>query len=1188
MNDFFIFEEPPSQAPARLPRTAPTQAPVERTFNIFNSQAEEEEDALTPVVQPPEFNTPWAKYEGRSLSDEDILKDKDLMAVVDRSLQAMFGGRSGLADTATGIVGGATGGYEGKTPEERLEIWNNFNRSFAGGQSVTTLNTASRIANASDEEKAIIGEGFLLFDQKGNIFTGDNTWGEMFDGVFDYAAAAVWDPVTVASLGVGKVWASGGTKAASMALKATAQTAFKTALKSGATREVARQTAKQATRMGYATLGAKTVAQYSAVDFLANIGKDIAYQDSLIDTGAREDYSFVQTGIVALGSIALPSIIAATKGVEALAKSARAASANSTQRNIFEAYVDVQRKFGGLGPDAIQVAVKNRVDLSKVNGSLKTTFQNFQANLNNYLPWKDAKIASGKVLNSNGVELTGGETQDLFWKSFLFGDKAGTQKGFVFSMEEAGFVYVPRAKDDIPTHFLGDAISWLDDGLVKTFVEDFENNVGKVFSGKVDTAEKLSAAFKSNQSISGSGLWNSKYAQDILTKRGGNAGQLAKTLAGEVNEIHPELGKYTLSVWKRLVTSHPATVGLNVKGWAAMSFLNTTSDIVLGGLRLGEAGVYKLAGKAGAYEAAMNAAKGSLLGGIKRGYNILKFNDTLESAQNYLLLKPELYEDILRTGSGGVDTNNVLRHFNIDPSTPVGKGAGFTENVVGAVQTVYGVRLQDEVTKMLSFHSALEQGILREYGENFNQFMTRPDAYVEMFSPRFKQNVDAWALNRTLRETASKNWSQKQGRGVFLSFAKGVEAISRNAVGGYAVPFGSFMNTAFATLGDYAGFNAVKHLTAKAANKLGVLNYSFNYAEEEGAELIAKGLVGWGGIMAYYLPEALDKLDKGLAWNQYDRGDGTFGDATYDFPESYMKIFAQAAAHGIKDGEVPEALRQEMVNILGGQPFRQMDESGRKVYELLSSVLGGDLDETARNSLEILSGLGTRVVSGFTRPLDPVNQAAIFMSDDYTQIDRKQASSAFLAQSFRYVDQLFGGFDAPAQATPTRGYAVPDQDPGKTLGGVRSSPTPNAIERMLASVGKAPWQAVRWGGDDQVKNVMDGIIGPILNGQAERLLEKEPNFFDLPLASREKRLAEVTDSSKILAEKALEYSFSELSDVISLKNDLAKIPKINVKRAMDYLGIEGDPLDLTKEEGGLAKLETLIFFSKNYEEMLVE
>jgi hypothetical protein len=396
------------------------------------------------------------------------------------------------------------------------------------------------------------------------------------------------------------------------------------------------------------------------------------------------------------------------------------------------------------------------------------------------------------------------------------------------------------------------------------------------------------------------------------------------------------------------------------------------------------------------------------------------------------------------------------------------------------------------------------------------------------------------------------------------------------------------VNTALATLGDYAGINAVKHLTARASNKLGITRYNFNFAEEEGAELLAKGLVGWGVMGTVFLPDAIERVEKGLTWNQAPRDDGSIADTTYDFPESYFRIISQIAAHKMRDGEIPSALAEEAANVLGGQPFRQMDEAGRGMLEFLYTLAEGDLDEAGRNALTALSGLGSRIISGAMRPLDPVNQVAILMSDDYTTIDRKQASNKFLAESFRYVDQLFGGFEAPAKAVPTRGFDVVDQDPGKTLGGVRSSAPPNTIERMLASVGKQPWQAVRWDGDEQVKNTMNGIIGPILEGEAERYLKENPNFFELTLAAREKRLREITERAKSLADQLLEYSFAEEDTVVSLKRQLAAVNKKDVKRAMNYLGLEGDPMALVKEEGGLDKLEMLIFISKNFNELVVE
>ena len=1193
MNDFYIFSSPEEEEDTLSRPVVEAEQPVmtdaNRTFNVFGTEGARLQPTVevqTETMLPVEPVDPFAKYGEESVTDEMILADPDLMNVVDTALKARFGARSTLSGVATGLAGGATASYEGKSPEERLEIWNNWQRSFAGGQSVTTLNEVAFWQGANEEQQNAIGASYELFDRKANIFTGPETWGETFDGIGDYIKAAIYDPVTVASFGVGKAVAAGGTKAGVQALKATAIETFRRSLAQGATRETARKAAKDATRMGFASLGAKTVAQYSAVDFAANVGTDIAYQGVLIDAEVQEEYSYAQTGVAALGTIVLPSLIAATKGVEALAVGARQASAKlpAGERGVFEAFVDVQRKFGNLDSEAITNAVKQRTNMGQVSSSLQNTFQNFSQNLNNYVPWSQAKVDADKILSKEGIALTAGENQNLFWKSFLFGDTQGTQKGFAQELADGGFVYVPRGKDDKVTNFIGDAMSWLDDATVKQLVTDFESSVGKTFDGEIETAEQLSAAFKNRQSLFGSGLADSKQAQDIIG-RGGTVAELAKSMSREVDEDHPEVGQYVLSVWKRLVTSHPSTTGLNVKGWAATAIMNSASDVVLGGLKLGEAAVYKMAGKQGAYEAALNASKGSVIGAIKRGYNLFTPNMTMDAAEGYLMLKPELYEQIIRESSGGVDGGKILDLYNIDPTN---KAANLTEKTVTALQHLTGARLQDEVTKLLSFQSALEQGIMREYGQSYNEFMSRPDAYIEMFSPRFKERVDAWAMNRTLRETSSKSWSQKEGRGFFLSAAKIVEGASRNPVGGYAIPFGSFMNTALATLGDYSGFNAVKHLTARSLTATGIAPSRIDFAEEEGMELLAKGLVGWSAV-TMYLPQAIEKVESGLTWNQQPRDDGSIADLTYDFPLSYVMMITQMAAHYVKDGEIPTSLAEEAFTTLGGAPFRQMDDAARQTYGVIQSGLTGDYDEAFASSLEVLSGLGSRIISGALRPLDPVNQVAILMSDDYTQIDRKQANNKFLAESFRYVDQIFGGIEAPRAATATRGFDLGRPDPGKSLGGVRTSPSPNAIERILAATGKSSWQTgIKWGGDDQVKNTMDGILGPILNAEAERMLEAEPDFFDKDLPTKEKRVEEVTARAKNITEQVLEYSFSSEDTLIKLKRDLSAVNKKDLKRAMDYLGYEGNPMELAKEEGGAEKLEMLIYFSKNFDALLVE
>ena len=57
-----------------------------------------------------------------------------------------------------------------------------------------------------------------------------------------------------------------------------------------------------------------------------------------------------------------------------------------------------------------------------------------------------------------------------------------------------------------------------------------------------------------------------------------------------------------------------------------------------------------------------------------------------------------------------------------------------------------GVKLQDEMTKMISFMSALDQQIMKVYGQDFNTFMSRPDSFIEMHSSKYLNEVQEPAI----------------------------------------------------------------------------------------------------------------------------------------------------------------------------------------------------------------------------------------------------------------------------------------------------------------------------------------------------------------------------------------------------------------------------------------------------------
>ena len=125
--------------------------------------------------------------------------------------------------------------------------------------------------------------------------------------------------------------------------------------------------------------------------------------------------------------------------------------------------------------------------------------------------------------------------------------------------------------------------------------------------------------------------------------------------------------------------------------------------------------------------------------------------------------------------------------------------------------------------------------------------------------------------------------------------ATGMEKFSQAPVGGILVPFGRFFNNTMAMAGDFSGFNFVRHQISKAQGK------PIDLSTKSGTELAANGLVG-ATMLSAHAAAGLDRLDKGMAWNQEEREDGSVSDRTYDWPGSAFRLSGQIVAHWIKTG----------------------------------------------------------------------------------------------------------------------------------------------------------------------------------------------------------------------------------------------------------------------------------------------
>jgi len=236
---------------------------------------------------------------GRELIKEDFMKDDRLMEVVYQNLEARYQ-PAGVIGTAyrgvSGIAGADTGGgalgprdYRSMDREDAFEVWQNYQRSFAGGQSITTTNEIAFGLSADQITKNKLGAGYLLFDQMDNAFTGEGTWGEMGDAIYDYGKAAIYDPTTLLSFGLGKIFTFGATKASSVAARSLLIKGFQQYVKQGMSKTAAR------VAVGKAVTKAAPVV---AADAVFNVGFDALYQAQLINTDAQEEFSFTQSAVL--------------------------------------------------------------------------------------------------------------------------------------------------------------------------------------------------------------------------------------------------------------------------------------------------------------------------------------------------------------------------------------------------------------------------------------------------------------------------------------------------------------------------------------------------------------------------------------------------------------------------------------------------------------------------------------------------------------------------------------------------------------------------------------------------------------------------------------------------------------------------------------------------------------------------
>jgi len=1167
------------------------------------------------------------KYNNKPLIKEDIISDPDLIEVMTSAMEARFkpagllkkGYRAATA-TAGGTVGGLDRDYRSMSPEDLFETYQNYQRSLAGLQTVTVANESVYGIAADDMTRAKLGAGYKLFNQMDNAFTGEGTWPEAADATGDYFRAGVHDPSMLFGIGFGRLISVGTTKATGLALRTLAQTTYKKLLKAQLAKGVALPAAKQAARVSLGRRAAATaVIAPAIVDGGITMGADVAYQMQLIRTDAKETYSKYQTGFSALGSMVLPSLVLTKEGVKAL-------RAKGKLTPDFARYIDLDLTLGKLNPKKALAHVK-----AKLNPSMGGIFTAVDANFGtirgstrpvDFKVWDDAKQDASGILSQLGGKMGDNELTTQFFRRFFFGDASQNLKGYAQVLEEAGFQVHPSMREDAKiSGVFGETIKWLDDDIVKRITTQYEKTIGRPI-GLGKTGEELGNQFIKIQSGAGAAL----NVSSILGQISGGKLTAAEKLSAMTGKYHkggnkPKRMQFGLSVYKRLLTSHLSTTGANLKGFKQLVTLNNLSDFATSAINFSQSGTYRLisrgsinqANKASALrksEMYYNRGWGSAAGAVRRGYSVVSPDIEMAYARKYFDLDPKTREALFRDVAGDGGAFDSIKQFNLDPNNKIYKGVdGYTK----AMQVLSLARVQDDITKTWSFGNNMNQAIMREYGITPEQFfkgewktgqVSKEAVHLAMGEKRFLTNVAEKALFRTQRETASVNWSRLEtdvGLGGFRAIARGVETLTNKSPVGFVVPFGSFLNTTFATAADLTGVNAMRMAMMRATGK------EIDFVTREGSEILGKTIVGFStiGLATYGLSDtdtdmlpheqkntAAYRVKNGLAYNQQVLNDGSIADIKYDWPNSTIQLAAQILAHAtmgefdnltsLNFDKVPVDLITELGLQLGGQAIRDMESvTEQSIYVFAESIIRESEDKDYLGVVDaVLGPFVARAGQGLTRHVEPVNEFYKLFTDQSGAPDLNMAKYKYQGY-IKYIDGLVGGV-TPAGSEETYsdlprkldvfGRTVPTKISKQIM--FRQSGEPISAEMMMNAAGIPSWKATKFDGPAIVKRKMQSLVNPYFEIAAIKYLNKYPDFFDM---EQKKKAQIVADMQKEVQGnvKAL-FDDGHMPESLTMLRVLSKPSnKKKALEAMKFLGITGSLEDVYKREDALSKLNLI-------------
>lgn len=1072
--------------------------------------------------------------------------------------------------------------YQDKPKEQVVEDFVDHMRFFNANM-VSTAGEARFVNKATDAQKAKAKKAYQIYDALGNVFVNDGLSGAV-NGVGDYVKAIASDPSTYVGLltgGAAKVGAVGASLGGKQAIKAAVRMAGREALQSGATREAAKlagekagiEAARRAVAKGYKTRQAgklyqevakrvegegkrglarqamrkkqaqlvsdatrKSLYYTTGIDAALAAQQDMQIQGVLMDVGAQEKYSVVQTSLaLGLGGIA--------GAVQLGAGKARGASGFDDAGDPLEGISNLilEENLPKLEKSGTDKAVDSTID------SIKS--------------WKD-KVKDGKAHDPNTLP------EKLMREIVLGKDGKG---GIVQAFKAAGYTFKSTDKiSDVMTNF----VRYLDDDQLKKINDVLEVSTGVTLGEVGEQAIKLGDLLAFNASDAGSKLqiqsqFKKMVNSNLTAANERIANQLDEDIAKEAIEAELESAKkaeplkYGQSVWKRLLVSSPATTAMNVAGFTQFYAGQTVADLfnatrlVVKGLGQGTIGY-----KSGMQESMRQARALTALQGQKIR-SLLDPHTTHDAYMKFLSQNPELEKVLFESMTGGIERTS--KRFNIDPESPFfNKVEAFTT----AANQLTGVRIQDSWTKSQMFMTEMDK-YLRVYKDT---------TLREVLNSGRHEIIDdvviGGALDTTMKSVFAKDYTTGQQPELIRAAAKFTEQISNTPGLGTILPFGRFFNNVLATAYQWSPLAAPEAL-AKFTSR------SFKREGVELTDMDATARMVVGSTALYLAMEADEpRREKGLAYYEVDGGDGTIIDARNTFPYSLFLAVGRAANLKRQGEDVPNELIQDMTAQLAVGQLARDAQFANDLYNSFDILLNPS-EGSREMSAKAFAKVAGNFAAGFTRPLDAVNKVAGYAMGTDTAKDVRQAEggvATFTQSATKYVDNIFEAFiDKTDTLTgeelrvATREGEVYDANPFARIFGVTIKPGRTATEKAYSMSEMHPWTANERTKMAAYDGVFNGLLAPILEEETQKLLDSQ-QFQDAPLAGKREMLKRrLTDARKQVRERMDSGYEGEEPLRMRTYNRVSRSGNKELRRMAaemlkrDY-GITGDPRDFELAE----------------------